>query len=102
MKMKHIDGSALEEIVRNVYGCEYAGLCGMAFSDNFEAHPLEAAILCLAKLGDGLEHGSDKYNKAADFLSIWRSVFEYPDEAEGYTAEQYIEELQQIVNLLRS
>lgn len=101
MSIVHVDGLALEGIVRDVYQCEYAGLCGMVFADNFEHRPIEAAILCLAKFGRTLAHNSDEYNAVANFLSNWRTIFEHPDENPQYTGELFVEELQKIVAMLR-
>lgn len=100
MKIDHGQATDLETRVRQVYGCERSGLCGLVEAGLYESDPLEAAILCVAKLGATVSPKSVAYQKADEFIDKWRTIFRYPDENEGYTFEEYLKDLDEVIALL--
>ena len=96
-RINHNDAIALEHEVRRLYGCDRAGVSGMADADYFEGHPIQAAVLVVAYIhANKLENGPYQY---AEFLCKYETIFEYPEENDAVSQVQnYIDELEKIVD----
>jgi hypothetical protein len=69
---------------------------GLIDASHFERNPFHAALICISKLYTG------RNNEEIDrFACTWETVFNYPDENKEYTAEQYIKELRNLIEILR-
>ena len=97
-RINHNDAIALEREVRRLYGCDRAGVSGMADADYFEGHPIQAAVLVVAYIhAKKLENGPYQYD---EFLCKYETIFEYPEENDAVNQVQnYIDELEKIVDL---
>ena len=94
MVIKHSQAVDLEHIVRKLYKCDRCGVSGLVNSDEFESNPIEAANLVVAYIyANGLNEGDDQY---ASFLSKYSVMFSAAEDI--IDAEQYIDELLEIVN----
>ena len=89
MKVTHNDGVTLEHIVSNLYDCNQD-------ASHFERNPFHAALICISKLYSGMFD-----DKIDQFACTWETVFNYPDENQGYTIEQYITELRELISILK-
>lgn len=63
---------------------------------HFERQPFHAALICISKLYSGMF--DDKIDR---FVCIWETVFNYSDENQEYTIEQYIMELRELILILK-
>lgn len=64
-RINHNEAIELEYQVRKLYGCDRAGVSGMADADYFEGHPIQAAVLVVAYVhAKGLESGPYLVNGA--------------------------------------
>ena len=96
MKVTHNDGVTLEHIVSNLYDCNQGGMGGIIDASHFERNPFHAALICISKLYSGMFD-----DKIVQFACTWETVFNYPDENQGYTIEQYITELRELISILK-
>lgn len=96
MKVTHNDGVTLEHIVSNLYDCNQGGIGGIIDASHFERNPFHAALICISKLYSGMFD-----DKIDQFACTWETVFNYPDENQGYTIEQYITELRELISILK-
>ena len=96
MKVTHNDGVTLEHIVSNLYDCNQGGRGGIIDASHFERNPFHAALICISKLYSGMFD-----DKIDQFACTWETVFNYPDENQGYTIEQYITELRELISILK-
>lgn len=96
MKVTHNDGVTLEHIVSNLYDCNQGGMGGIIDASHFERNPFHAALICISKLYSGMFD-----DKIDQFACTWGTVFNYPDENQGYTIEQYIRELRELISILK-
>ena len=86
----------LEHIVSNLYDCNQGGMGGIIDASHFERNPFHAALICISKLYSGMFD-----DKIDQFACTWETVFNYPDENQGYTIEQYITELRELISILK-
>ena len=95
-RINHNEAIELEHQVRKLYGCDRAGVSGMADADYFEGHPIQAAVLVVAYVhAKGLESGPYQYD---EFLNKYETIFEYPDENDAATEiRNYINDVTEIV-----
>ena len=95
-RIDHGDAITLESIVCRLYQCNRAGVSGLADADNFEFHPMDAAIMVVSYIhARGLQSSETQYD---EFLCKYDSIFNYPDENDADSKVQnYIEELERIV-----
>lgn len=98
MKIEHFNGVTLEHIVTGVFSYDRGHMGGIINSDTFEHSPLLAAYLVITKLYKDVEI-QDKYIEK--FIDKWKTVFEYPDENEEYTFEEYADELRELIRALK-
>lgn len=93
----HSEALSLEHQVRRLYGCDRAGVSGLADADFFESHPLDAAIMVVSYIyAKGLQRSEREY---VDFLSKYKTIFQYPDECDAkHEVTNYINELSEIIN----
>lgn len=102
MDMAHFDGVELEHTVLDIYQKDHSGAFGgFITADHFERDPFLAAVLALAPLyyknsNENIE------KKLGDFLSKWKTIFDYPDENKQYTFEMYSKELEEIISIIKS
>lgn len=96
MKVTHSDAIELENIVSGLCESYQSGMGGIISADRFERNPFQAALICVSKLYKG-EHDSE----IDQFVTTWETVFNYPEENQEYTIEQYIGELKIIIALLQ-
>lgn len=96
MKVTHNDSVTLEHIVSNLYDCNQGGMGGIIDASHFERNPFHAALICISKLYSGMFD-----DKIDQFACTWETVFNYPDENQGYTIEQYITELRELISILK-
>ena len=96
--ISHEQALKLEYLVRDLYHCDRGGVSGLADADNFEYHPLDAAIMVVSFiLARDLQIHETQYDQ---FLSQYYNVFTSPDEYDTKKeAENYIKELTRIVDL---
>ncbi len=47
-RVTHNDAIELEHQVRRLYGCDRAGVSGLADADHFESRPMDAAIMVVS------------------------------------------------------
>lgn len=95
-RINHDEAIELEYQVRKLYGCDRAGVSGMADADYFEGHPIQAAVLVVAYVhAKGLEVNPYQYD---EILNKYETIFEYPDEnnARG-EVRNYIDDVTEIV-----
>lgn len=95
MKIEHVHGVELEHLMTKLFACKKSQMGGLIGADALEDKPLDAAILSIGKLYCG-----DHDEEIDKFLDTWKTVFKYPDENAQYTMEQYIDELEKLINLL--
>ena len=96
MKVTHNDGVTLEHIVSNLYDCNQGGMGGIIDASHFERNPFHASLICISKLYSVMFD-----DKIDQFACTWETVFNYPDENQGYTIEQYITELRELISILK-
>ena len=95
-RLEHMDAVRLEHLVKDTCNLENGeSMGGLVSADRFAEHPLEAAMLCIA-----YKYDSRYEAKIDEFIDVWRSAFQYPDEAQEYTAERYIAELKELVQAM--
>lgn len=95
-RINHGDAITLESIVCRLYQCDRAGVSGLADADNFESHPMDAAVMVVSYIhARGLQSSETQYD---EFLCKYDAIFTYPDEHDADSEVQnYIEELERIV-----
>lgn len=99
--INHNDAITLEHIVTDLYGCERAGIAGLANADIFGDKPIYAGILVVSYLyAKGLSV-DDK--ELSSLLNKYQVTFDYPDEnnASG-EVQNYIKDLKEIVDKYRN
>lgn len=97
MKITHNDAIILERIVCSLYEESRQGsMGGIIEASRFERKPFHAALICISKLYSGMF--DDKIDR---FVCTWETVFNYPDENQEYTIEQYIKELRELISILK-
>lgn len=95
MTFPHAIAIDLEDLVQRVYELDRPDYIGLFSADRFEKDPLLAAELILAKLCGKKDVSKDVIN----FLSNYRSVFDYPEENfQETTPQDFYNELERIVN----
>lgn len=95
-KIQHSDAIELEHQVRRLFKCDRAGVSGLADADNFESHPMDAAVMVVSYIhAKGLQSSETQYD---EFLCKYDSIFSYPEENDAeHEVENYIEELTAII-----
>ena len=95
-RVTHSEAIELEHQVRRLYGCDRAGVSGLADADHFESRPMDAAIMVVSYIhAKGLHYSETEYD---EFLSKYDTIFRYPDENDAkHEVENYINELSEIV-----
>lgn len=97
MKITHNNAVILEGIVCNLYnGARQGSMGGIIEAGHFERNPFHAALICISKLYSGMFD-----DKIDQFVCTWETVFNYPDENQEYTIEQYIKELRELISILK-
>jgi hypothetical protein len=92
MEITHADAVALECTVRAVYRSEYGTFGGLIDADVIEKNPFLAAIIALAPF----YHQAP--NESIDnFISRWKTVFDYPEEYKEYRYSTYKNELSLLI-----
>ncbi len=96
-RFTHSEALELEHQVRRLYGCDRAGVSGLANADHFESRPMDAAIMVVSYIhAKGLQHSETEYD---EFLSKYDTIFRYPDENDAkHETRNYINELSAIVD----
>ena len=96
-KITHSDAIELEHQVRRLYGCDRAGVSGMADADHLESRPMDAAVMIVSYIhAKGLQFCETEYD---EFLSNYDTIFRYPDENDAKNkVRDYIDELSDIVD----
>lgn len=96
-RIEHSDAIELESIVRRLFNCDRSGVSGLADADNFESHPMDAAIMVVSYIhAKGLQSSETQYD---EFLCKYDTIFSYPDENDAENEVQnYIDELSRIVD----
>lgn len=96
-KIEHNDAIALEYEVRRLYGCDRSGVSGLADADNFESHPMDAAVMVVSYIhARGLQSSETQFD---DFLCKYDTIFKFPEEYDvANEVENYIKELADIVD----
>ena len=96
-KISHNDAIILENLVRNLFRCDRAGVSGLANADHFESCPMDAAVMVVSYIyARNLERNEVQYD---EFLSKYSSVFNYPEENNAEDEVQnYINDLREIVS----
>lgn len=96
-RVTHNEAIELEHQVRRLYGCDRAGVSGLADADHFESRPMDAAIMVVSYIhAKGLHYSETEYD---EFLSKYDTIFRYPDENDAKNeVENYISELSEIVD----
>lgn len=95
-RIQHSDAIELEHQVRRLFKCDRAGVSGLADADNFESHPMAAAVMVVSYIhAKGLQSSETQYD---EFLCKYDSIFTYPEENDAeHEVENYIEELTAII-----
>ena len=63
-RINHNDAITLEYIVRRLYKCDRTGVSGLADADNFESHPMDAAIMIVSYIhAHGLQSSETQYDE---------------------------------------
>lgn len=95
-RIQHSDAIELEHQVRRLFKCDRAGVSGLADADNFESHPMDAAVMVVSYIhAKGLQSRETQYD---EFLCKYDSIFTYPEENDAeHEVENYIEELTAII-----
>lgn len=95
-RIQHSDAIELEHQVRRLFKCDRAGVSGLADADNFESHPMDAAVMVVSYIhAKGLQSSETQYD---EFLCKYDSIFTYPEETDAeHEVENYIEELTAII-----
>ena len=101
MTIDHATAVELEHLVCEVCECKKHSIGGVVSSANFESYPIEAAILCIAKLTQKSKEDDIRLDKVNRFVDKWRTIFGYPKENPNYTCEEYLSELTQLISLLK-
>lgn len=94
MRISHNDAIVLEGVVRNVFGCDRAGMGGYIDADNFESNPFDAALIALAPLWQRTDNCV-----VEEFLFNWEKEFRNNDNS-VVDATNYINELEALINSL--
>ena len=96
-RVTHSEAIELEHQVRRLYGCDRAGVSGLADADHFESRPIDAAIIVVSFIhANGLQCSETEYE---EFLSKYDAIFKYPDENDTkHEVRNYIKELSEIVD----
>lgn len=93
-RINHNDAVQLEEIVKGLYGCDRAGISGLADADNFERNPFQAAVLVVAFIySRGMDVKADQY---ASFLEKYENIFANNDNDDA--VKEFVKELRKIKN----
>ena len=94
--ISHSDAIDLENRVRRLFKCDRAGVSGLADADNFESHPMDAAVMVVSYIhAKGLQSSETQYD---EFLCKYNIIFTYPDENDAKNKVQnYIDELTKII-----
>ncbi len=93
MLSEHSQAITLEEIVRNVLNTDRGDMGGYVTSDEFVAHPLNAALIVISRLWLRLDR-----NKVNAFIEKWAPKMEnYEDEISLDMGECYVKELQTLI-----
>ena len=95
-RIQHSDAIELEHQVRRLFKCDRTGVSGLADADNFESHPMDAAVMVVSYIhAKGLQSSETQYD---EFLCKYDSIFTYPEENDAeHEVENYIEELTAII-----
>lgn len=95
-RIQHSDAIELEHQVRRLFKCDRAGVSGLAYADNFESRPMDAAVMVVSYIhAKGLQSSETQYD---EFLCKYYSIFTYLDENDAeHEVENYIEELTAII-----
>ena len=95
-RIQHSDAIELEHQVRRLFKCDRAGVSGLADADNFESHPMDAAVMVVSYIhAKELQSSETQYD---EFLCKYDSIFTYPEENDTeHEVENYIEELTAII-----
>ena len=95
-RIQHSGAIELEHQVRRLFKCDRAGVSGLADADNFESHPMDAAVMVVSYIhAKGLQSSETQYD---EFLCKYDSIFTYPEENDAeHEVENYIEELTAII-----
>ncbi|SFO08374.1 hypothetical protein SAMN05216351_10367 [Pseudobutyrivibrio sp. JW11] len=92
--INHNQAIELEQIVRKLYKCDRGGVSRLVNADIFESSPIDAAKLVISYIyAKDLNETDDQY---ASFIDQYAVKFAVADEI--VDAEQYIDELLEIVN----
>lgn len=96
-RVTHNEAMELEHQVRRLYGCDRAGVSGLADADHFESRPIDAAIMVVSYIhAKELHYSETEYE---EFLSKYDTIFRYPDENDAKNeVENYISELSEIID----
>ena len=96
-RVTHGEAIELEHQVRRLYGCDRAGVSGLADADHFESRPMDAATMVVSYIhAKGLHYSETEYD---EFLSKYDTIFRYPDENDAkHKVKNYINELSEIVD----
>lgn len=96
-RINHNYAVELEHQVRRLFKCDRGGVSGLADADNFESHPMDAAVMVVSYIHTkGLQVSETQYD---EFLCKYDNIFENPDEYNAADeVENYIEELTKIVD----
>ncbi len=95
-RIQHSDAIELEHQVRRLFKCDRAGVSGLADADNFESHPMDAAVMVISYIhAKGLQSSETQYD---EFLCKYDRIFTYLEENDAeHEVENYIEELTAII-----
>ncbi len=96
MRIDHGLAISLENTVRSVYQCDRAGMGGYIDADHFEAAPFDAALIALAPLWQ-----KGDLQEIEGFLYKWEHCLRGESD-ESVDVEAYIDELDQLIALLKS
>jgi hypothetical protein len=94
--INHNDAITLEHTIRNLYGCDRAGIAGLANADVFEHYPMYAGVLAVAYFYAKRIPVDD--NELDLFLNKYQVIFDYPDENDAAGAvKNYIADLKKVI-----
>ena len=94
MRIDHGDAIILEEIVRNVFSCQRAGMGGYIDADHFESEPFDAALIALSPLWQKAD-----FHEIENFLWKWEHALRKGNE-DNLTIKAYLDELDNLVKTL--
>lgn len=96
MKIEHADAVMLESVVRKACKCGRREIGGLVDADIYVGHPMEAYVLCV-----GWNYHKTHDEEIAAFGRKWRTIFDFPEENSEYTIDQFIHELNALVELIQ-